>query len=239
MSIIKKIVGKFKKKNNSRLDFSSENQFYESLFVKNVDWNSPNPNNDELNRWVEISSHINFIKGMKFQNFEDVEFRILDLGCGRGWLTNLLSRFGFCLGIEPIEKVVEYAEKLFPNLTFYSGQLSMYSSLLINENINLIVSSEVIEHIEENKRNQYCQEMYDILPNEGFVIITTPRKEIQEEYVKKFGNPNQPLENWMTETEVLKLFIDNGFKNLNHSKVTLPNLGFDFPIYQTWLFQKE
>lgn len=239
MSIIKTILRKIKKYNNYGLDTVSESQFYENLFVKNDKWNSPNPNNDELYRWKEISGHINFIKGMKYQKCDKFEFKILDLGCGRGWLTSLLSKYGICLGIEPIEKVVEYARELFPCLTFYSGQLNTYSSLFIQEGINLIVSSEVIEHIEENERNQFCREMYDLLPNEGFVIITTPRKEVQELYVKRFGNPKQPLENWMSEMEVLNLFVNNGFKKLNNSSITLPNLGFDYPIYQTWLFHKR
>lgn len=227
--ILKKIVNLF---SDFKSKPQSEEEFYEDLFIKNESWNKPTPNLDELKRWEVIEF---FIKKINLQK----ESNILDLGCGRGWLSNLLSSYGKVLGIEPVAKVVQYAKQLFPDVNFVSGK----ASSLINkysEKFDLIVSSEVIEHIPEIEKEVFANEIKLLLKIDGHLIISTPRMEAQAEWLKH-SNPNQPIEEWISEKKLIDLFENNGFKLIEVKRISKkPKKTTNFiDLYQVCLFQKR
>ena len=51
------------------------------------------------------------------------EPRILDFGCGSGWLTNLLAMFGPTIGVELSPQSVEAATKRFPAAKFEASDV--------------------------------------------------------------------------------------------------------------------
>lgn len=232
MNRIQRIVNKFKIRTTEvTAESLTEEQYYEQLFIKNNGWNKPTPNDDESKRWAVIESFIKEIEN-------DGSLKILDLGCGRGWLTNLLSQFGEILGIEPVDKVVEYAKSIFPEIHFLKGT----ATNLINQykgTFDLIVSSEVIEHIPDSEKLQFVNEIYMLLKNGGFLIITTPRKDVEAEWNKYTGS-NQPIEDWISENDLKLLFEENGFSAKKIERVSLqPKAEAPFiDIYQVWLFKK-
>lgn len=232
MNRIQKIINKFKIRTAKvTLESLTEEQYYEQLFIKNNRWNKPAPNNDEFKRWTVIESLIKEIKN-------DDNLKILDLGCGRGWLTNLLSQFGEVIGIEPVNKVVEYAKNIFPEIHFLKGT----AINLINQykdTFDLIVSSEVIEHIPDLEKQQFVKEIHMLLKNDGFLIITTPRKDVEKEW-NKYTDSNQPIEDWISENDLKLLFEENGFSAKKIERVSLqPKAEAPFiDIYQVWLFKK-
>jgi len=226
----KEILLKFLKK----LRYKPNGTFYESLFIYNPKWNEPIPNMDEMFRWVEINGHIQYLLAKNGAR----KLKILDVGCGRGWLTNLLSKYGEVIGVEPDIKVTQYAKQLFPKITFYPSDFLSFNKC-DNNYFDLVVSSEVIEHIEINDRNDFVLKMIDILIPLGYVIITTPRKEIEVEWIMNSGKPDQPIENWFYESELIQLFTSNGFVLTNQSTVKLPFLNISKDVYQTYLFQKS
>ncbi|MBC5837056.1 class I SAM-dependent methyltransferase [Flavobacterium muglaense] len=220
--------------------FQSENQketeFYKKMFVENSYWNSTEPNEEEKIRWKIIET---FLKTMEFKKGFN-NFSILDLGCGRGWLTNLLSDYGDVIGIEPVRPVVEYAKKIFPEIKFICGTSK---DLLKNreiEKFDLIVTSEVIEHVPDNSKKQFIEDIFRLLNDNGHLIVTTPRKEAQKEWVK-YSNPNQPIEDWILESELENLVTNNGFtkKMLDRFSISPDKGKPKIEIYQLWLFQKK
>lgn len=226
--ILKKTASIFSSLNSKP---QTEEEFYENLFIKNESWNKPTPNFDELKRWEVIEY---FIKKINLQK----ESNILDLGCGRGWLSNLLSSHGKVLGIEPVEKVVKHAKNLFPHINFVVGK----AASLINEyseKFDLIVSSEVIEHILDKEKVVFVKEIKLLLKSNGYLVISTPREEAQKEWLK-YNNPDQPIEEWISEKELKDLFKKNGFKLIEVKRISRkpknhPNL---IDLYQVCLFQK-
>lgn len=228
---IKNIIKSFFNKNKVQ----SEEEYYEELFTKNPKWNKSEPNNEEILRW-EIMKR--FVEIVKDRNSVE-HFKILDLGCGRGWLTNLLSSYGEVKGIEPVKPVVEYAKKMFPNISFECGTTKDLFSLNKIQKFDLIVSSEVIEHIPDTGKEGFIKDINLLLNEKGFLILTTPRQEAQKEWVK-YINPNQPIEEWISETTLKELVEKQSFKAIQIERFSVkPNENApEIEIYQVWLFQK-
>jgi 2-polyprenyl-3-methyl-5-hydroxy-6-metoxy-1,4-benzoquinol methylase len=209
-----------------------ETEYYKKMFVENSYWNTTEPNEEEKIRWEIIEDFLQYLKSK--------DNSILDLGCGRGWLTNLLTSYGYVTGVEPIKPVVEYAKKIFPEINFICGTTKDLLKKREHKKFDLVVSSEVIEHIPNGYKSEFIDDIFKLLKSEGYLIITTPRKEVQKEWVL-YTNPNQPVEDWISESELEKLVSQRGFKKIKVERFSISPKK-DAPkieIYQLWLFQKE
>lgn len=234
-----RILNLFKRNKVSKQEVESEAEYYEKLFVKNSRWNTPNPNKEETSRWQVIESFVKLVKE-ESKEIKNEQFEILDLGCGRGWLTKLLSNFGHVAGIEPVKNVVDHAIKMFPEIEFSVGTTEDLLKKSPKPKYNLIVSSEVIEHIPNDEKKAFINDIYELLDEKGYLILTTPRQEAQAEWLKHLS-PDQPIEEWISEKDLESIVSKNKFDKIE--KKTL----FDSPykggpkieIYQLWLFKKQ
>lgn len=232
ISLFKRVVNKVKRWINP------EEQFYTDLFINNSDWNTRMPNGEEKLRWNIIEDFIIHVQSITKNEAAD-KMQILDIGCGRGWLSNLLSGYGNLIGTEPVKSVAKYAKKLFPALDIRPGS----TKDLLNAHSNffdMVVCSEVIEHIPGNKKNDFVNDLGLLSKPNAFLIITTPRKDAEAEW-KKYQDPGQPVEEWMMESEVENLFSNAGWKTLQQKRFSIrPQQNApEVEIYQLWLFQKQ
>ena len=193
----------------------SEREYYEDLFVKNPLWNSKTPNADESARWERIR----YLLDKYFKVGPGA--RILDAGCGRGWLTNLLGKYGQPMGIEPIEPVVEHARRLFPEIRF---EVNTPAKIAENESFDLVVSSEVLEHVTDKPR--FIADLYRLLRPAGLLVVTTPRGELYEQWTETFDKPAQPIEEWISTSELKNLLTATGFQMLESTTA------YELGIYQ-------
>ena len=183
----------------------SEAEFYENLFIRNPNWNKATPNSDEKSRWECIKDFLD-------RHFEaGPDKLILDIGCGRGWLTNLLTVYGTAVGIEPVAGVVEHARRLFPALRFETTSPAVFEG-----QCDAIVSSEVIEHIME--KHVFLRDLHALLKPRGILVATTPRGELSSQWAAKFGKPGQPIEEWISTEALLALLRSEGFDVLQSAK---------------------
>ena len=56
--------------------------------------------------------------------------KILDFGCGMGWLSNSLSKLGKVTGIDLSPKGIERAKRQYPAVTFVAGDIFEYKFLI-------------------------------------------------------------------------------------------------------------
>jgi SAM-dependent methyltransferase len=232
--MILKLVSKIFKKGFVQQE-QSEADYYNYLFTQNPEYSGREPNLEEQERWMNIK----ILLDRSIQNRGSEVFdTIIDFGCGRGWLSNYLSSYGSVTSIEPVEKVIEHARKLYPNLDFHVGSFE----ILRKYKAFLVVSSEVIEHFQPSERESYFVEIYNSLVPLGYFIITTPRREKLKEW-SKFSDPSQPVEEWLTENELLNLAEKAGFHCVDNLRYSIkPTTREDSPlieIYQQWLFQRK
>jgi SAM-dependent methyltransferase len=190
-----------------------QDRFYEEFFLRSPEYASPHPNSEEGARWEKI--HLFLRKSHAEWNASTGgarRMRILDLGCGRGWLTNLASQYGDCEGIEPVAGVVEGARRLFPQFRFHVGMSQDLRAQPGFRSYNMVINSEVIEHVPWAEKNAFVDSMKSVLAPGGWVILTTPRGEVFDEYMRIVNYKRQPIEDWSTESQTRDLFESRGFK---------------------------
>jgi SAM-dependent methyltransferase len=188
----------------------ADDAFYTRLFTKNPTWSTPYPNVEEAQRAARILPLLTRA-ATRHDAAVSPEMRILDLGCGRGWLTYLASAYGTCMGIDPVRPVIESARAHFPHLSFEVGTATDLLQAGQAGAYDLVLASEVIEHAPLGEQDRFVGEIRELLKPAGQALITTDRGEIYERW-RQAGRTHQPEENWLTERQVRELFLRHGFR---------------------------
>ncbi len=132
--------------------------------------------------------------------------RILDVGCGRGWMTNALARYGEVTGVDMSAKE---AQKRYPLLRFQEMDIA---SQFPKETYDVVVSSEVIEHLPRENQAEHIGHISAVLRKGGLLVLTTPNRAQLESLVKRLPDTShmQPIENWLYRKD-LKSMVEPYF----------------------------
>lgn len=107
----------------------------------------------------------------------DKEKRILDLGCGNGSLAIKLLEIGYDVyGIDASEEGISIAKKNYPERFFlFDIYINDFPGQLANIKFDLIISTEVIEHIfSPGKFVELCKRILKKNDKSGEIILSTP-----------------------------------------------------------------
>ncbi len=108
---------------------------------------------------------------------------ILDYGCGPGFLIEaILGRLKMgqkCYGLDFSKNSVELVENKFSGSPHYGRTVwaENLPSCYPDGSMDLVISLEVIEHLDDEKLSSMLREIYRILTPHGYVAITTPNRE--------------------------------------------------------------
>jgi len=199
--------------------------FYDRLW-QSENWGGKIINTDEEARLQAIirQIYIHILPSVE----KDISLRIVDVGCGRGWLTSVLSAYGSAMGIDSTETSITRARDLYPRCRFFVGDTK---ALLAAEGAgiaDLVVSSEVIEHVPNENKPNFVRDIYSLLVSGGHAILTTPRGELWSSW-NKLGKERQPIEEWVTERELETLCREAGFSIISHQRIFLPGFVLNLP----------
>ena len=163
-------------------------------------------NEEETIRWNAIEGVLKiYLKGKKL--------KIADFGCGRGWLSAKLSAFGEVTGFDVSEKAVENAKQSFPDLHFVCLDASETIPEKYANTFDLVVSSEVIEHIEDQA--SYAKNIHSLLKPTGNFLISTPNGNWFNDFYKSGREAwKQPIENWLRTKALIDLFKKAGLSKI-------------------------
>jgi 2-polyprenyl-3-methyl-5-hydroxy-6-metoxy-1,4-benzoquinol methylase len=106
------------------------------------------------------------------RQFDSIEKRAFEIGCGNGATANLLSAMGFDVtAIDPSVAGLEIAKSHFPAVKFHKGD--GYEPLAGRfGTYPLVLSLEVIEHCFAPR--DFLRRMFELLQDDGVGIISTP-----------------------------------------------------------------
>jgi 2-polyprenyl-3-methyl-5-hydroxy-6-metoxy-1,4-benzoquinol methylase len=130
------------------------------------------------------------------------EMRICDLGCGRGWMASQLQGLGCVTGVDLSPDGVKIAAERWPAIKFECADILKYDA---GEKFDLIVSSEVIEHIADSKKPAFVDTVSRNLKSGGFVVITTPNSRAKSAW-ERAGQLSQLIEDWPSRRQLRALF---------------------------------
>ena len=109
--------------------------------------------------------------------------RILDFGCGRGdMIAALLKRVGQgqeLYGLDFSERCIAEVEERFSQARGFAGArcVERLPSSFDDHFFDLIVSTEVVEHLEDEPLDEMLHECFRVLRPGGFLVVTTPNDE--------------------------------------------------------------
>lgn len=196
-------------------NYGDTGDYYAGFFAENPSYATPFPNLEEAYRWSKICEFLSQIPQAEVHGVGQ-RLRILDVGCGRGWLTYLASIYGRCDGVDPSAGAIELARRHFPGLTFHVGTVANVLQSSNFEPYDVVVASEVIEHVTD--KQYFVAKLSECLVSNGHVIITTPRGEEFQKYWRS-GHYLQPIEAWISEKELCSLFEHYRFVPIEHDRV--------------------
>ena len=106
--------------------------------------------------------------------FGNERVRILDLGCGNGYIASRLAQLGHSVtGIDAASDGIDIAQANYPEVDFRRG--SIYESALAGitaDSFDCVVSLEVVEHLFHPK--VLFETSYQVIRPGGRLILSTP-----------------------------------------------------------------
>lgn len=155
MNLKQKEFQKYKTKGAYHWHQISKNPFRRNPFV--------------LGRYLKIISIIKQHFGLPLE-----DKIVLDVGCGDGVLASMLSQQGFqSSGIDYSHEAIKFAKlktKDEKKIDFVQG--SAYALPWPDDTFDIIVSSEVIEHLTDI--STFLKEMIRVVKTDGIIVISTP-----------------------------------------------------------------
>jgi len=132
--------------------------------------------------------------------------RILDFGCGTGWLDESIAEYGEVVAIDLSGQAVLKAAARLPKVTFIAG--NVFEHVFPSNSFDAVVSQEVLEHVDDQRK--YLELASSYLVPGGHLILTTPNKPVaeieQQARVKRYGPcALQPLENLVSSSDLASL----------------------------------
>jgi len=100
--------------------------------------------------------------------------KILDFGCGLGEFVNWCVRIKpYCsyTGIDISPLAIDYCKKKMPNFNWFIGD-SLSSSK--EGDFDIIICQHVLEHMTEEKMEEFFDNAYNILPVNGILVVVMP-----------------------------------------------------------------
>lgn len=139
-------------------------------------------------RPAKPSDNKNFLNHQKFYTFS-AQFTqgltVADVGCGSGYGSFFLKNSGAksVYGCDASKNAINFAIKHFGNSVEYRIQSITDMYLYKNEQFDLTICSEVLEHIKEyGMEHRALQEIKRITRRNGIIVIGTPNSELLGEH---------------------------------------------------------
>jgi 2-polyprenyl-3-methyl-5-hydroxy-6-metoxy-1,4-benzoquinol methylase len=140
---------------------------------------------------------------------EERPLRILDFGCGTGWLGASLTSFGDVHGIDLSPAAIERGRQEFPDVHLIAG--SFTDEALIGP-FDLVISSDVIAHVSDQQA--YIRRAADLLRPGGIFLLMTQNGFVWHRSSQLRPQGHGQIRNWPTLKALRGMLEGGGFRVL-------------------------
>jgi 2-polyprenyl-3-methyl-5-hydroxy-6-metoxy-1,4-benzoquinol methylase len=131
--------------------------------------------------------------GVAMADLKIRDARILEVGCGTGWLSAKLSEFGKVTALDLGKEIIDIAQKTYPQIDFLSGDVHTLN-LPVNS-FDVIVASEVLSHVVDQPA--FVHRIAELLKPGGVLLLTTQNKSVFERRAD-VAPPDGWIRQWVT-----------------------------------------
>ena len=226
-------------------------------FYQEEDYNFPYHHLPQLNNgfwsfgisWFHSLDYLTLLEFILSKIKEKNANKILDFGCGDGRLVKELIVKGEnkSYGVDISKKALTFA-KLFSkdekNKIFFHDLKSLNQS-----DFDFVIATEVLEHIHENELPNALKDIFEIMNNEGYFLVTVPsvvRHPIPKKHYRHYTLKllNEHVSDFFNIEEVFylnkKSFLTNIIRRFLHNKIFTLNSSYINKIltklYRKYLF---
>ena len=176
---------------------------------------------DDINA-IHYSKNSAFQKSVAINIFDIHKFiddeKILDVGCGDGYISSLMSDMGTVIGIDQSGNMIDYAKTKYSsnNLRFENSKIEEYSN---EYGFSLITAFNSIYWCMDTA--SVISKIFRLLISDGKLLIVTYPKESPywSPFVQvlasdkwKHRAANSVFQNWLSEQEYKDAFVKSGFE---------------------------
>jgi len=170
-------------------------------------WNSQvlHGNARALREWAEIETQLKIS--------ERHNLRILEVGCGAGWLAERLMKYGAVTATDLSDEVLE-AKRRLPAIDFRKGDF--FQLELPTNSFDVVVTQHVLAHVSDQPA--FITRIADLLVEGGRIIIVTQNRPVLERWSAIPGPYPGQLRRWVSARE-LRHLVNPHFKDVEISSV--------------------
>jgi 2-polyprenyl-6-hydroxyphenyl methylase/3-demethylubiquinone-9 3-methyltransferase len=124
-------------------------------------------------RGGELPHHRHIVPAIERLLPAETAMRILDIGCGTGFIDNSLAKRGHSVvGVDFDPKAIEIHKRVYPHLDVRLHHAEEPLKGILGEQADLVLAVEVVEHLYRPLR--FLEEAREALRPGGHLVLTTP-----------------------------------------------------------------
>lgn len=127
--------------------------------------------------------------------------RILEVGCGTGWLCESLAAFGHVTGTDLSQKCLEEAARLLPQAEFVAGDFMELT--FAPESYDVVVSLEVLAHVPDQRA--FVEKIAGLLKPGGRLMLATQNKPMLQRWAVVAPQAPGQVRQWRDQAEIRAL----------------------------------
>jgi len=127
--------------------------------------------------------------------------RILEIGCGNGWLAERLLSFGPVSGVDIADAAIQEARRRIPSAEFHIGNILEMD--LPHNSFDVVVTLETLSHVADQPK--LIGVIANLLRDRGYLILTTQNRSIYMRNSRIAPAPEGQLRRWVTMHELRRL----------------------------------
>jgi 2-polyprenyl-3-methyl-5-hydroxy-6-metoxy-1,4-benzoquinol methylase len=133
---------------------------------------------------------------------QESNLKILDIGCGSGWLSRELAKYGEVTATDLASKAMELLQGRFPGIQWIGGDF--LSIELPANHYHLVTCLETIAHVPDQKA--FAERIAQVTRPGGTLLLTTQNETIwnRTSWLKPPGEGQ--IRNWPTKNRLKELF---------------------------------